>query len=313
MDRKPTYEELELRIKELEAKNLNRKHLENSLIKSEEKCRLLSEGTFEAVVWHHKGKIIEANKQYYEMFGYKPEELTKKDAILLTATPESVKFMREQITLGNLGPYEVVGRKKDGTEFPMEIRVKVMEHKGRITRMAAIRDLTERRQAEEELLKTLDELDNRVKQRTSELIIQKNNLEEANIALKVLLDKRIDDKKETADNLLTNVKELIVPYLEKIKKTKLDEQQKVILSIIESNLNEITSPFARKMSQTYLNLTPVEIKVANLIRHGNNSKEIAELMSLSSRTIYNHRKNIRKKLGLENRKTNLRSHLLSIY
>jgi DNA-binding CsgD family transcriptional regulator len=127
------------------------------------------------------------------------------------------------------------------------------------------------------------------------------------------LDKRIDDKKETADNLLTNVKELIVPYLEKIKKTKLDEQQKVILSIIESNLNEITSPFARKMSQTYLNLTPVEIKVANLIRHGNNSKEIAELMSLSSRTIYNHRKNIRKKLGLENRKTNLRSHLLSIY
>jgi PAS domain S-box-containing protein len=283
------------------------------VLKSKDKYRLLSEGTFEAVVWHHKGKIIEANKQYYEMFGYKPGELTEKDAILLTATFDSVKFMREQIALGNLGPYEVVGLKKDGTEFPMEIRVKVMEHKGKITRMAAIRDLTERKQAEEELLKTLDELDNRVKQRTSELLIQKNNLEEANIALKVLLDKRQEDKKETADNLLTNIKELIVPYLEKIKKTKLDEQQKAILSIIESNLSEITSPFARKMSQTYLNLTPVEIKVANLIRHGSNSKEIAELMNLSSRTIYNHRKNIRKKLGLENRKTNLRSHLLSIY
>ena len=83
MDRKPTYEELEQQIKELEAKILNLKHMEDSLIKSEEKCRLLSEGTFEAVVWHHEGKIIEANKQYYEMFGYKPEELTKKDAILL--------------------------------------------------------------------------------------------------------------------------------------------------------------------------------------------------------------------------------------
>ena len=440
MDRKPTYEELELRIKELERENLDRKLIEDSLIISEEKCRLLSEGTFEAVVWHHKGKIIEANKQYYEMFGYKPEELTKKDAILLTATPDSVKFMREQIALGNMGPYEVVGRKKDGTEFPMEIRVKVLEHKGKITRMAAIRDLTSqkqteealreskerfrnltevtsdwiwevdnngfytyvspkiqdmlgyepeevigktpfdlmpseeanrvfeifntirdsqqplncleninlhkdghpvaletsavpifdtggklcgyrgvdrdithRKQVEEKLKRSHDELEKRVNKRTRELDIQKSNLEEANIALKVLLDKRQEDKKETSDNLLTNVKELIVPYLEKIKKTKLDEQQKAIVSIIESNLNEITSPFARKMSQTYLNLTPVEIKVANLIRHGSNSKEISEIMNLSPRTIYNHRKNIRKKLGLGNRAANLRSHLLSIY
>ena len=283
------------------------------MLVSEEKYRLLSEGTSEAVVWHYKGKIIEANKQYYEMFGYKPGELSEKDAILLTATPDSVKFMREQIALGNLGPYEVVGMKKDGTEFPMEIRVKLMKYKGKTARMAAIRDLTERKLAEEELNKAHDELENRVKERTSELMIQKNNIEEANIALHVLLDKRQEDKKEAADNVLSNVQELIVPYLEKIKKTKLDDQQRAILSIIESNLNEIISPFTRKMSQSYLNLTPVEIKVANLIRHGSNSKEIAELMSLSSRTVYNHRKNIRKKLGLENRRTNLRSHLLSIY
>jgi DNA-binding NarL/FixJ family response regulator len=85
------------------------------------------------------------------------------------------------------------------------------------------------------------------------------------------------------------------------------------LSIIESNINEIASPFTRKMSRIYLNLTPAEIKVANLIRHGNNAKEIAELMSLSPRTIYNHRKKIRKKLGIENKETNLRSYLLSIF
>jgi ligand-binding sensor protein/DNA-binding CsgD family transcriptional regulator len=152
-----------------------------------------------------------------------------------------------------------------------------------------------------------------LKESTIELEVEKSNLKEANIALQVLLDKRQEDKKETADNLLTNVKELIAPYLEKIKKTKLDVHQETILSIIESNLNTITSPFARKMSRTYLNLTPVEIKVANLIRHGSNSKEIAELMSLSPRTIYNHRKNIRKKLGIENKETNLRSYLLSIF
>ncbi|MGW8326028.1 MAG: PocR ligand-binding domain-containing protein, partial [Desulfobacterales bacterium] len=150
-----------------------------------------------------------------------------------------------------------------------------------------------------------------LKENTKELGIEKSNLKEANIALQVLLDKRQEDKKETADNLLTNLKELIAPYLEKIKKTKLDDQQKAILSIIESNINEIASPFTRKMSRTYLNLTPTEIKVANLIRHGSSAKEIAELMSLSPQTIYNHRKKIRKKLGIENKKTDLRSYLLS--
>ena len=128
-----------------------RKQVEEALWESEEKYRHLSEGTFEAVVWHDKGKIIEANEQYYEMFGYEPEELAGKNAISLTATPDSEKFMRDQISLGHLGPYEVVGMKKGGTEFPMEIRVKRMKYKGKMARMAAIRDLTERKQAEEAL------------------------------------------------------------------------------------------------------------------------------------------------------------------
>jgi PAS domain S-box-containing protein len=173
--------------------------------------------------------------------------------------------------------------------------------------------VTEHKRAEGALRKAHDELESRVAERTRELKIERSNLEEANIALQVLLEKRQEDKKEIEDSALTNVKELIVPYIEKIRRTKLDDQQKAILSIIESYLNEIISPFTRKMSLKYLNLTPTEIQVANLIRHGSNSKEIAEFMGLSPRTIYNHRKNIRKKFGLENKKTNLRSHLLSLH
>ncbi len=145
--------ELSLTNEQLMREIKERKKTEEALRESEEKYCNLSEGTFEAVVWHDKGKIIEANEQYYEMFGYKPEELAGKDAILFTATPDSVEFMREQISLGHLGPYEVVGMKKDGTEFPMEIRAKNMKYKGRMARMAAIRDLTERKQAEEYLHK----------------------------------------------------------------------------------------------------------------------------------------------------------------
>jgi DNA-binding CsgD family transcriptional regulator len=144
------------------------------------------------------------------------------------------------------------------------------------------------------------------------LEVQKSNIEEANIALQVLLDKRHEDKKEMEENVLTNVKEMMIPYFEKIRKTKLNVHQKTIMSILESYLNEIVSPFTRKASRAYLNLTPVEIEVANLIRFGSNSKQIADIMGLSPRTIYNHRKNIRKKLGIENKKTDLRSYLLSI-
>jgi PAS domain S-box-containing protein len=205
---------------------------------------------------------------------------------------------------------------KDGEKifFHCTANVALEDKGGKPTSVIEIsRDITEKILVENALQKAKDGLERQVKERTRELNVQKSNIEEANIALQVLLEKRQEDKKDLEDNVLTNVKELIVLYIEKIKKTKLDDQQKAILSIVESNLNEIISPFTRKVSLKYLNLTPTEIQVANLIRHGSNSKEIAEFMGLSPRTIYNHRKNIRKKFGLENKKTNLRSHLLSTY
>jgi DNA-binding CsgD family transcriptional regulator len=192
--------------------------------------------------------------------------------------------------------------------------VPIFDTNGKFTGYRGIdRDITKRERIQGELQKAHDELENRVKERTIELEVQKSNLEELNIALQVLLDKRYEDKKEMEENVLTNVKEMMIPYFEKLRKTKLNVHQKTILSILESYLNEIVSPFVRKISKKYLNLTPTEIEVIHLIRFGSSSKEIADIMGLSPRTIYNHRKNIRKKLGIENKETNLRSYLLSIF
>jgi len=93
----------------------------------------------------------------------------------------------------------------------------------------------------------------------------------------------------------------------------LDNQQEAFLSIIESNLNEIISPFIREISLKYLKLTPTEIQIANLVRHGSTTKDIAEILNVSPRTVETHRKNIRRKIGLEGKKANLRSHLLSLH
>jgi DNA-binding NarL/FixJ family response regulator len=165
-----------------------------------------------------------------------------------------------------------------------------------------LRDITERKQTEEALRK-----------RESELLLQKSRLEEVNTALKVLLERRELDKSELEENVLSNVKQLVLPYLEKLKSTQLEPYQMTLVSTLESHLTEIVSPFVTELSSRFLNLTPTQIQVANLIKDGRTSKEIASLLNLSENTILSYRYRIRSKLGLKNTKTNLRSYLLSLH
>ncbi len=118
-------------------------------------------------------------------------------------------------------------------------------------------------------------------QKEEELSLKSIHLEEANTALKVLLKRGEQDKSELEEKVLSNIKELALPYLEKIKMGTLDEKQRTYLEILESNLHDIISPFLKKLSSQYLNLTPTEIQVANLIREGKSTKEIAEILNIS--------------------------------
>jgi len=108
------------------------------------------------------------------------------------------------------------------------------------------------------------------------------------------------------------VREMIVPYINRLKLTDMDTIQSTYLEIIESNLNEIVSPLLRTLSSQMLNFTPKEIQVAALIRDGKPTKEIAKLMKVSKGAIDIHRNHIRTKLGLNKKKANLRSYLLSL-
>ena len=102
-------------------------------------------------------------------------------------------------------------------------------------------------------------------------------MEAVNTALKVLLKQREDDKKELAENVLSNVKELISPYLERLKKSQLNTNQKTLINILDSNLSNMISPFISKLSSKYLNLTPGEVRVANLVKEGK-TRELLQLV-----------------------------------
>jgi DNA-binding CsgD family transcriptional regulator len=136
-------------------------------------------------------------------------------------------------------------------------------------------------------------------------------LEGANTVLTEVVKKISENKTVFEENIVANVKHIVEPLLETLKLTKLESRQKALVDAIELNLEEIISPFSRHLTSRQLTLTPAELRVADLIKHGRSSKEIADLMNLSWKTIKTHRRNIRSKLGLKNKKTNLRSYLLA--
>ncbi len=148
--------------------------------------------------------------------------------------------------------------------------------------------------------------------RGEQLERQKQELEETNIALKVLLQQREKDKQELEQQVLRNFKKLVLPYVEKLQAARLRPREKAFVDIIAANLNDIISPFLSRVSGTALVLTPQEIQVADLVRDGKASKEIADILSISTATVSFHRRNLRKKLGLSNKSTNLRTYLQSL-
>lgn len=144
------------------------------------------------------------------------------------------------------------------------------------------------------------------------LRIHAAELEESNIALKVLLKQRENDKRELEENILMNVKQLILPYVDKLKKSRAISNEIVYLNMLETNLKQIISPFSSRLSSRYLGFTPREIAIADLIRDGRQDKDIMEILNISYETVKSHRQNIRKKLGIYGKRVNLRSFLLTL-
>ena len=316
------------------------------LYSSDRLFQLMADNILDGLAIIENGKIIYVNKRLCEITGYSHDELLNISNLEII-TPE----MRHEIKrdYGDHGQHKMSDEKeyeivcKDGQRrfvYNRHSHLLNDQEDKIIYHFEIITDITERKFAEEKLRTLNQELEDRIEKRTvdlnntniqlskeiqeriqaeealksrvQELESQKRTIEELNAALRVLLDKRDQDRKELTQNVVYNVKELVLPNVEKLMEISLDQQQREYLKIIDSNLKDITSPFGRTLSLSFLKLTPREIHIANLIREGKTTKEIAELMHLSARTIDFHRDNIRKKLDLKSKKANLRSHLLAI-
>ena len=248
-----------------------------------------------------EGSLIYVNESAVKFWGY-----DNKQEMLGRFLPEFWDGKRilqtvEELHCKGYSKGEDIGKQKDGTLFDVEYSASLIRDQDGepLAMFGAFVDITKRKTAQRT-----------TKKKQQELITKSKELEEVNAALRVLLKKRAEDKNELEDKVVSNVKKLVEPYLEKLQKSKLNERQKTYIEIIQANLNDIISPFARNVSSAYYRLTPQEIQIADQIKQGKTNKEIAAIMTLSLKTIEFHRTNIRKKLGLKNRKANLRTHLM---
>lgn len=124
--------------------------LNNKLLDSEERYRSLSDAAFEGVLLSKKGVVIEVNKALRKMLHYQSAEVVGKKITDFISEEEKEK-VKGQVVNNHEGPYETLMLKKDGSVLPVEVSSKLSIYKGEQVRVSAIRDLTEKKKAEEEI------------------------------------------------------------------------------------------------------------------------------------------------------------------
>ncbi len=326
----------------------NYKISEMSLRNSEERFRSLVElaphGVEECDL---RGRITFCNPALEKLQGYNQGELLGMHIWDQQATEADRKGLQKylQTLVRNQPqpqPFFTKNRRKDGRIIEVEVdwnykRDSQGNLEGLIT---IITDVTDRNRTEKMLQDAHDNLGREVRLRTAELMVAMENmrteitmhektakllrqnelelrskseeLAESNIALKILLKKRDEERDEFVEQMQQNITSRLTPYLERLKKSRLREDQRNLVQLIESTIPELASSKRKGRSGKLAKLTPTETTVANLIKQAKTSKEIAKMLGISTWTVDTHRGNIRKKLGIKNKTQGLKKTLLSL-
>lgn len=279
-----------------------RRRTELALKRSETLHRTLIDTTDTGyVVIDSKGYVIDANEKYLSFTGYsRLDEIYGRSVLDWTAKHDlkkNEKAVAECAKNGFVRNFEVDYADSSGGITPIEVNATVVEIDGKPQILTLCRDISDRRKVVETLNNSL-----------TELAEQKKLLEQKNIAFQEVIKSIELEKSAIKDSVAKNVSELVLPILKRLKITGASRKY---LDLLQKNLAALTASFGREITEKARRLTPREIEICNMIKEGLTSKEIAGLIGASSQTVDKHRKNIRKKLGLNVKKSNLVSFLRS--
>lgn len=147
----------------------------------------------------------------------------------------------------------------------------------------------------------------RIKSQT-QLQVERQALQDANVALHDSLAQSQKEKKMIGLSIQAKIDKIITPIFFALQ-SEMDDRQLKYLELLKKNFSDIISPFVDGNQEILTKLSPVELLICNMIKHGLSSKEIASIRGISPATVNRHRESIRNKLGLTNRKINLITYL----
>ncbi|MFW6177942.1 MAG: PAS domain-containing protein [Desulfohalobiaceae bacterium] len=288
------------------------------------------------------GRITYINAAFQHLWGGTREEIIGSSIMSLAWDSQQAERLLQQVLEQGSWFGEISGKNKEKRQIPVQLSASlVRDSAGKpLCLYCSFVDISQQKQIEAELRQAKQELQQKVQERTSslqqtnqelqeqiqerermqqtllqsqqELKEKTKNLQEMNTTLQVLLEKREQDKKDLEQKVLSQVQELILPHLQEMREDSLSPRQETCLQQALLNLQNIVSPFALNLRSPETNLTPSQLKVAELIKQGLTSKQIAEQMQISCRAVEFHRNCIRHRLDLQGKKINLRSYLLSL-
>jgi len=254
-------------------------------------------------------KQLWVNRKTVELFQYSKEEMEGQSTQKLYPSQEKYeKLGREAypaLALGLLYETEQKLIRRDGSPILVKYNGRAIEPNDMSRGVIWIlEDITERRRNEEALREVYSELEQRVYDRTSDL-------EKTNATLTMMLDYARKTETDIQERVVSNLRTNLLGIIDVLKKQQLAKITRDLVELLETTTLHLAHPIARNLESQLLKLTAREIQLANFIRLGKSTKELVELLNISKKTVESHRDNLRKKLGIHNKKINLRTFLNS--
>lgn len=280
----------------------NQKKAELALRESEEHFKNIAEKSPNGIFISDGTRLVYANDQCSKTLGYSLQTLcSAKFDLMKPVAPESrnrIKNIVSQLFSNiDVPPFQQKFVTPNGRTINTILTPKLISYHGTPAILGIITDITELKNTQERLTEA-----------TRSLSSQKKELQDKNAALKEILAQIENERLQVRKQITRNIDQLLMPILDHLKKHSPESQYRY-LDILDETLHDLTSEFGIQRQNDLSTLSPRQLEICNMIRNRMPSKEIADVLGVSIRTIEVHRNNIRKKLGLSKKDINLSTYL----